>query len=383
MAPQYTMEQRNFLAMEYHKKKGTRGFKDELIQDFLTKFPNARRPSTNHLQNIWSKQIMKGTVLNCNSKSSPGITHSGRRRTVRTDPNKRRVKQVMDRDAVKQLGDGNHSPVSTSRRNALGISRSSWSRIKKDLNYHPYKPVYQQELKPQDYARRRAFSQWVLTLTDNQLQQFLFSDEANFQLCGHVNSQNVRRYAPLKYADPLNGGRPMHFVQERSNYSPKLMVFCGLKNDGAFGLKFYHEQTMNSQRYHSLLQYNVLPELRVWNGGNLDNLFWQQDGAPCHVTARNMQYLDSQFHDRVISRKSLNGRDWPARSPDLNPLDYFLWGYLKSKVYCPKPNTLLELEANIQHEVRRIPAAMILTVILDLKRRAGKCLLANGGYFES
>ena len=140
---------------------------------------------------------------------------------------------------------------------------------------------------------------------------------------------------------------------------------------------------MNSQRYHSLLQYNVLPELRVWNGGNLDNLFWQQDGAPCHVTARNMQYLDSQFHDRVISRKSLNGRDWPARSPDLNPLDYFLWGYLKSKVYCPKPNTLLELEANIQHEVRRISAAMILTVILDLKRRAGKGLLANGGYFES
>jgi len=52
-------------------------------------------------------------------------------------------------------------------------------------------------------------------------------------------------------------------------------------------------------------------------------------------------------------------------------------------VYCPKPNTLLELEANIQHEVRRIPAALILTVILDLKRRAGKCLLANGGYFES
>ena len=65
------------------------------------------------------------------------------------------------------------------------------------------------------------------------------------------------------------------------------------------------------------------------------------------------------FHDRVISSKSVNGRDWRARSPDLNPLDYFLWGYLKSKVYCPKPNTLLELEANIQHEVRRIPAAMI------------------------
>ena len=64
-----------------------------------------------------------------------------------------------------------------------------------------------------------------------------------------------------------------------------------------------------------------------------------------------LQYLDSQFEDRVISRKSVRGRDWPARSPDLNPLDYFLWGFLKSKVYFPWPRNLDELEANIRREV--------------------------------
>ena len=52
---------------------------------------------------------------------------------------------------------------------------------------------------------------------------------------------------------------------------------------------------MNGQRYHSLLQYHALPELKAWNNGNLDNLWWQQDGAPCHVTNVNMRYLDSQF----------------------------------------------------------------------------------------
>ena len=107
---------------------------------------------------------------------------------------------------------------------------------------------------------------------------------------------------------------------------------------------------MNGPLYHRLLQYHVLPELRQWNGGNLDRLVWQQvfvssfqgavytfenawqDGAPCHVTNANMRYLDSQFAERVISRKPVRGRDWPARSPDLNPCDFCLWEYLKSKV---------------------------------------------------
>ena len=48
------------------------------------------------------------------------------------------------------------------------------------------------------------------------------------------------------------------------------MVFCGLKEDGTFGLKFYHNETMTGGKYHALLQYHVLPELRRSNGGNLN-----------------------------------------------------------------------------------------------------------------
>ena len=55
----------------------------------------------------------------------------------------------------------------------------------------------------------------------------------------------------------------------------------------------------------------------------------------------------SSFCNLFISRKPINGIDWPARSLDLNHCDFFLWGYLKSKVYCPKPRTLDDLENNI------------------------------------
>ena len=67
-----------------------------------------------------------------------------------------------------------------------------------------------------------------------------------------------------------------------------------------------------------------------------------------------MRYLGNQFGDRVISRRYLRGREWPPRSPDLSPLDFCLWGYLKSKVYSPRPATLNELQAIIVREVAQI-----------------------------
>ena len=70
----------------------------------------------------------------------------------------------------------------------------------------------------------------------------------------------------------------------------------------------------------------------LWNHGNLDRLYWQQDGATVHCTDLNMRYFDSMFGDRVISRRALQGRGWPSRLPDLSPLGFFFWGFLKSKV---------------------------------------------------
>ena len=375
------MEQRNFLAFEYHKRKGKRNFKPQLIADFRIRFPGARRPSKNYLTLIWKKQMAKGTINNCNSKSSPGPTYSGRRRTRRDNATLARAKAVMDRDAVKQIGERDVSPVSTARRNALGIPKSSWSRVVTELRYHPYKPIARHQLLPADLPRRLDFCNWIVSIPDQELMQFLFSDEANFQLCGHVNSQNVRRYAPLKRSDPVNGGRPGHFFVEKRN-SPKVMVFCGVKADGLFGFKIFENQNMNGELYHTHLQHRVFPFLRETNGGTLDGLYWAQDGAPCHTSDRNMRYLDRLFGDRVISHRSIRGRDWPARSPDLNPLDFCVWGLLKSKVYTPKPRTLEELRGNITREVGQLDQAMLNRAILDVKARCQKCIAANGGYFE-
>ncbi|GFU59872.1 hypothetical protein TNCV_4726391 [Trichonephila clavipes] len=86
-----------------------------------------------------------------------------------------------------------------------------------------------------------------------------------------------------------------------------------------------------------------IPEL---NNHDVQELWFQQDGATCHTARATIDLLKDTFGDRLISR--FGPVNWPPRSCDLTPLDYFLWGYVKSLVYADKPQTLDHLEDNIR-----------------------------------
>ncbi|GFX94515.1 uncharacterized protein TNCV_3087441 [Trichonephila clavipes] len=67
-----------------------------------------------------------------------------------------------------------------------------------------------------------------------------------------------------------------------------------------------------------------IPEL---NNHNVQDLWIQQDGATCHTARATIDLLKDTLGDRLISR--FGPVNWPPRSCDLTPLDYFLWGYVK------------------------------------------------------
>ena len=88
----------------------------------------------------------------------------------------------------------------------------------------------------------------------------------------------------------------------------------------------------------------------------MDNMWFQQDGATSHTAHVTIDLLKSKFDERVISR---NGPvDWPPRSCDLTPLDFYLWGYVKLLVYASKTTTLEKLRANIKREIAAVSAKM-------------------------
>ncbi|GFT34643.1 uncharacterized protein TNCV_1535861 [Trichonephila clavipes] len=90
-------------------------------------------------------------------------------------------------------------------------------------------------------------------------------------------------------------------------------------------------------------------------------LWFQQDGATCHTARATIDLLKDTFGDRLISR--FGPVNWPPRCCDLTPLDYFLWGYVKSLVYADKPRTLGHLEDNIRRVIADIRPQMLEKVI--------------------
>jgi hypothetical protein len=69
---------------------------------------------------------------------------------------------------------------------------------------------------------------------------------------------------------------------------------------------------------------------------------------------------------------------WPARSPDLSACDYFLWGYLKSRVFISKPRVKAEQKQSIKGEIAAILGQMTRRVMQNLGLRLNQCL-RNGG----
>ncbi|GFW93604.1 putative transposable element [Trichonephila clavipes] len=107
-------------------------------------------------------------------------------------------------------------------------------------------------------------------------------------------------------------------------------------------------------------------------------LWFQQDGATCHTVRATIDLLKDTFGDRLISR--FGPVNWPPRSCDLTPLDYFLWGYVKSLVYADKPQTLDHLEDNICRVIADIRPQMLEKVIENWTSRLDYIRASRGSH---
>ena len=79
---------------------------------------------------------------------------------------------------------------------------------------------------------------------------------------------------------------------------------------------------------------------------DIDNIWFQNDGATCHTAEATLDVLRRVFEDRIISRRA--DVVWPPRSCDLTPLDYYLWDAVIDKCYADKPETIDALKDNIR-----------------------------------
>ncbi len=97
------------------------------------------------------------------------------------------------------------------------------------------------------------------------------------------------------------------------------MVFGVVCREGHVMPPFFFPQGLRSTEvYIEVLQTHVKPWIEEVAAGR--PYVWQQDSAPCHTSRKSQKWLSDNFFEFVAPDV------WPPNSPDLNPMDYFVWG---------------------------------------------------------
>ena len=157
----------------------------------------------------------------------------------------------------------------------------------------------------------------------------------------------------------------------------KVTVWAGFTSKFILPLAFVEgTETVNQSVYLRILRDTVLPSLP-----HPEQYMFMQDGATAHTVNAVLDFLKTVFGDNLISRRSFY--PWPARSPDLNPCDYFLWGYLKGKVFRSNPQTIEELKNNISTEMAAITSDLLGRSVDSLFDRLLLALGENGGHIDT
>lgn len=185
--------------------------------------------------------------------------------------------------------------------------------------------------------------------------------------------------------------RPNHFIFFSSIVAKKQILFfvsdifsvnvwCGIIDNRLIGPYFYREN-LNGERYLAFLR-DVLPGLlEDLPLDTRQNLIFQQDGAPAHNSLIVRHHLDVVYPGRYMSTHG--AIKWPPRSPDLTPLDFHLWGFLKQSVYRERSNTIEELQQRIQDACNSVTAETLqLVTTVELQKRFVACGEADGRHFE-
>ena len=233
----------------------------------------------------------------------------------------------------------------------MSIPKTSIGRILKQLNLKAYRPRLTNKLEDGDHDRRCEFSEKFIELTlnfENLQRKVIWSDEASFSLCGTVNRHNSVYY---RTENP-------HIKYEVNQFSKKIMVWLGVTYDGIIGPYFF-EENVNGKTYLDMLQNYMVPIIETRS--NFHELWYQHVDAPAHYSKDVSIFLDQIFSNRWIGRRG--PIEWPPRSPDLNPLDFFVWGYLKDKVFAHTPSSIFELCCSISFEVLNIPLEFIQNAV--------------------
>ncbi|GBN95761.1 hypothetical protein AVEN_224057-1 [Araneus ventricosus] len=141
-----------------------------------------------------------------------------------------------------------------------------------------------------------------------------------------------------------------------------------------------YEGELTGQRYLELLQDVITDFVENILLYQLRNVWSQHHGIPPHKISNARQYLMETFQNQAIGYGGFV--KWSLPSPDLAPLDFFLWGHMKGQVYATPPLTLQDLRRRITDACASVTPAMLYNVQREIQSKVKMCIVANEEHFE-
>jgi len=289
------MDVKRELVLHYYKRKFS-------VSDILKNLKN-EKVSRRFVQRCIKRYNETGTV---HIKKKPGRTP-----TVVTENNIKRVRERIRRNPSRS-----QHKLSAS----LNISRSSVKRILRNkLRMTAYKKSKCHGLTINQIKQRIKRCRHLINWHDES--EIIFSDEKLFILQPTLNSQNDRVYA-TKISDITPSQRNV----QRFQGAASVMVWGAICSRGQLPLLFIDKGVkINHEVYlESVIKGHLVPHAkRIFDE---DYYCFQQDSAPAHKAKTVQDWMNINLPDFITAT------EWPSNSPDLNPLDFSIWGIMQAEL---------------------------------------------------
>lgn len=202
--------------------------------------------------------------------------------------------------------------------------------------------------------------------------EIIFSVEKLFLLQDSHNAQNDRVWSVSLQDIPASTLQ----VQRFQNVSA-VMVWGAICERGKLPLVFIDRGVKINQKYYleEVLQKNLLPEAQKLFGD--EYYCFQQDGAPAHTANSVQAWCAANLTDFIPKE------DWPPSSPDLNPLDFCIWGYMLSSLKSLKIHSLADFKKQLEKIWDEIPMEVVRAACKNFVTRLRLVRQAKGERFET
>lgn len=344
-----TCEQRKWIILKYGELKNLTEVRRAFRKHFFPKHPR-KVPKICLFRRVVEKFSIRGTI------------HEIKREAKPVDPN--------DIERVKLFFECNKKAHIRDAVRDLDISFGKiWFILRKCLKWKCYTPHKTTILSRQHKETRLKSADWFLSHDVSFFEEnILWSDEKYYVLKQGPNKSIDRYWSPVN---------KFEYEECRSQGQQKAMCWVGLLNGKVIG-PVWIEGNMDQFVYRDILEEQIWPKVR--NIASRKQVYFMQDGAKPHTTQMNLDYLKDKFQGRLISNKT--AIIWPPNSPDLNPLDFWFWGYSMSYVHRYQLSSLSELKSIVNEFAKEVDQDMVKRACGSARGRFEKMKAANGSHFE-